>query len=344
MNPNARGNPSDVVSTRQARREFLASKKGSIKDSSLRAYKYPTKHFVEFCEENGIETTGEVNGYLLTRWKNLRREEVKQITVHNNVKHLRVFLKWCERSELMDRHIHEKIKVPDVPEGKARSDDTLRLGHAEDILQFVSTYEYATRKHALFQTLWHTGCRISGAMALDLRDRESVNGDYMLKFRNRKATGTALKNGTKAERNVTITEDLWLTLQDYIEGRRNDVLDDFDREPLFTTAYGRVTRQRAYKDYTALSRPCVTTGDCPHNKDIDTCKAAQSKDQATQCPSSLSLHPIRRGSITYHINQGWPKEKLSERVDVSVEVLNKHYDARTEEKEREGRNKFMDLL
>jgi hypothetical protein len=63
-----------------------------------------------------------------------------------------------------------------------------------------------------------------------------------------------------------------------------------------------------------------------------------------KCPSSLSLHPIRRGAITYQINRGWPKEKLSERTDVSVEVLEKHYDARTQEEQREGRKQHLDLL
>jgi hypothetical protein len=73
-------------------------------------------------------------------------------------------------------------------------------------------------------------------------------------------------------------------------------------------------------------------------------KAAQNKKEAFGCPSSESLHPIRRGSITHHINKGWPKEKLSERVDVSVSVLNKHYDARKKEESREGREKFLDLM
>jgi hypothetical protein len=88
----------------------------------------------------------------------------------------------------------------------------------------------------------------------------------------------------------------------------------------------------------------VVSDQCPHDRDIDGCEAAQKKKKAMSCPSSESLHPIRRGSITYQVERGWPKEKLSERVDVSVEVLNKHYDARTKEKEREGREQYLDLL
>jgi len=36
--------------------------------------------------------------------------------------------------------------------------------------------------------------------------------------------------------------------------------------------------------------------------------------------------------------------KAERRVDVSVSVLDKHYDARTKEQEREGRKEYIDLL
>jgi hypothetical protein len=166
----------------------------------------------------------------------------------------------------------------------------------------------------------------------------------IIKFRIRPDTGTPLKNGNGGERNVTITDDMSGVLKDYIESKRPDVTDQFDRKPLFCTRTQRIERQRAYKDFTALTRPCHVSDTCPHDRDIEGCDAAAQKKKAMGCPSSKSLHPIRRGSITYQISRGWPKEKLSERVDVSVDVLNKHYDARKKEKKREGREQYLDLL
>lgn len=340
-----RNNPSTYTTPRQARQDFLDSKRGSVKESTRRAYEFPTKSFVEFCEDRGITTTGEVSGHLLSDWKEARRTEVKTITLHNNVKHLRVFLKWAERCEIMERHIHEKLTVPNVPDDEAVSHERLHTEQAESMLDHLETYDYATRRHAMFHTLWHTGCRISGAMALDVDDVVMKDGEYILKFRNRRNSGTALKNGNKSQRNVSISEGLWTVLQNYIEGpNRSEIEDEFERRPLFTTPTQRIPRQTAYKDYTGLSRPCVVSDTCPHDRLIDDCEAAQKKKRAFGCPSSLSLHPIRRGSITHQINQGYPKEKLSERVDVSVEVLDKHYDARTEEEQRKGRKQFLELL
>jgi site-specific recombinase XerD len=301
---------------------------------------------VEYCEDHGVEKTSEINGYIIESWKQARRTEgIKLVTLKNNVKHLRVFIKYLERTDLIEHGVANRIEVPHVPDGGDVSEDTLRLERAEEILRYLNTYEYASRNHALFHTMWHTGCRISGAIALDLDDfdREPSDG-AILRFRNRKAAGTALKNGNSGERNVTIDERLKQTLLDYIGGKREDVRDEYEREPLFTTASGRVSRQRAYKNFTALSRPCMTSQICPHDRETEDCEAAQLKKKATGCPSSLSLHPIRRGAITYHINREWSKEKLSERVDVSVEVLNKHYDARRKEQERQGRKEYLDLL
>lgn len=343
FSPNPDRNPSEVVQLRKARREFLTHKQKTQKESTARAYKYPTKSFVEFCENHGVEVTGEIGGFLIEKWKQKRQNEVKPITVHNNVKHLRVFIKWLESADLVEYGTYDKIEVPAVPGGGKVSDEVLRAGEAESILVYMDTYHYASLYHALFQTMWFTGCRISGAMSLDLDDFEPRDhGDNVLRFRNRESAGTPLKNGNKSERAITIRDSLATTLNDYIAMRREGTTDEHGREPLFTVPSGRLYRQRAYKNIVAISRPCVHGGNCPHSRVIEDCDAAQKKEQSPSCPSSVSLHPVRRGSITDHINRGWPKEKLSERVDVSVEVLDRHYDARTEERARKNRRQYLE--
>lgn len=334
---------SEILPLRQARRQFLESTRGNVKESTVRSYKFLTRHFVEFYENKGVLAVGDVDGYVIESWiKDRRSDDIKRVTLQNNVKHVRVFIRWGERTDLIEYGMADRIQVPQLHDNEAVSEETLRLGQAEEVLQYLDTYEYGSRKHALFLTLWHTGCRISGALAL-----ADFGPDYeppLLKFRNRPSRGTPLKNRNKSERNVSINQDLAEVLNDYLALKREGVRDDFDRDPLFTTPNGRVTRQRAYQNFVPLSRPCHTADTCPHDREINSCEAAQFSEKVPACPSSVSLHPIRRGSITYQINQGCPKEKLSERVDVSVDVLNRHYDARTREEERKGREGYMDLL
>lgn len=62
---------------------------------------------------------------------------------------------------------------------------------------------------------------------------------------------------------------------------------------------------------------------------------------ASKCPSSRSPHGLRRGSITTHLRDGMPPEVVSDRVNVSKEVLDRHYDERTEREKMEIRREFL---
>jgi site-specific recombinase XerD len=342
LDPSNNQDPSDVTPLQKARRDFLNHKEKTQKPSTARAYKFPTKDFNQFCENSGVEVTGEIANRHVSKWIDQRHDEVKPITVHNNVKHVRVFIKWMGNRDLCDWEIHKKIEIPNVPDQGDVNKQVLREGHAETILDYLDTYHYASTYHALFYTMWHTGCRISGAISLDLDDFDPrSHDDNILQFRDRQALATTLKNNYKSERDVTISDGLAQVLNDYISSRRIETTDERGREPLFTVPKGRIYRQIAYKNIVALTRPCVTGENCPHDREIDDCEAARLKKKASSCPSSLSLHPVRKGAITNHINEGWPKELLSERVDVSVDVLEKHYDFRTNERKRQNRRKFL---
>lgn len=159
---------SKVVTPRQARRQFLASKRGSVKDSTGRAYKFPTRHFVEFCEKRGAESVSQIDGYIIETWKQARRtEDIKRVTLHNNVKHFRVFISWCERTDLVEHGTADRIKIPELYNGEDVGEDVLRLGQAEDMLRCLRTCAYGGRNHALFSDAvahrlsnrWHAGAR-----------------------------------------------------------------------------------------------------------------------------------------------------------------------------------------
>jgi hypothetical protein len=82
---------------------------------------------------------------------------------------------------------------------------------------------------------------------------------------------------------------------------------------------------------------------CPHDREIDECEAADA-GKASGCPSSVSPHPIGKGSITNHGNKGWPVEAVSDRADVSQEMLDNHYDEASISEKRERRAEFPDRL
>ena len=76
---------------------------------------------------------------------------------------------------------------------------------------------------------------------------------------------------------------------------------------------------------------------------IDSCEAMEN-NKASTCPSSVSPHAIRRGSITYHLSEDVPEKVVSDRMNVGLDVLEKHYDRRTERKKSEQRRDYTDEL
>lgn len=325
---------------------FLKNKRGQTKQSTARAYEYPTKHFIQFLEDHGIENTHDIDGYIIERWKSARQDEVAPATYKTSVKRIKTFIHYCERSQLVASGTFDAIEVPRISREDSTSNKTLNYDVATRVLGHLETYEYASRRHTILSVLWNTGCRVSEVIALDTEDvSPSPDGEhYVIDFIDRQSSGTALKNGTQGERRVTISRDLHELIQDYKDVHREVVVDDYGREPLFTTPTQRISRQRIYKNLTAITRPCVYSGRCPHEREIDDCKAAQKKKQAFSCPSAKSTHPVRRGSITHHLNSGWPKQDVSDRCDVSLDVLEKHYNEQTKEDERKQRLQYVENL
>ena len=69
--------------------------------------------------------------------------------------------------------------------------------------------------------------------------------------------------------------------------------------------------------------------------------AAQSRNEAYGCPSSVGPHAIRCGGITHSLRHGVPEKAISDRADVSPSVLDKHYDRRTQQEKMEQRRDYL---
>ena len=207
----------------------------------------------------------------------------------------------------------------------------LEADRAEEILTSLHEYRYASRDHVVMSILWRSAVRRGALRSIDVQDLRP--DDNALVLRHRIDEESRLKNGENGERWVYLGPTYYQVIDDYLDNPdRYDVTDDHGREPLITTPYGRPTGDTIYEWVNKLTQPCQVGG-CPHDRDPSdpsTCDALGTDGYPTKCPSARSPHGIRRVSITHHLNQDVAPEVVSERCDVTLDVLYEHYDVRTD--------------
>jgi len=319
---------------------YLRERKPEVSESTHRNHRYALKRFVEWTEKAEVDDIAELDGFHVHDFKIHRREEgdISELTLKNNMCALRVFIRWLESMEVIDSGVAENMILPS-PDDVTRS-DKIDASIAEEILEYLEKFEYATLRHALFALLWDTGFRLGTVRTLDLGDYHA--DEQYIEVHHRPEKKTPLKNKAKAEREVNLHAWVCEVLDDYVGIHRNDVTDDHGREPLLTTSHGRPAGSNLRANINALTRPCHYSGECPHGRNTETCEATK-MEEAQRCPSSVPPHAIRRSAITAWLNDGHSKELLSDRMNVGTKTLEKHYDARTQGEKRELRAEAFEM-
>lgn len=313
---------------------FLEHKATDCTDSTVRNHRSRLKHFLEWCKEESIDNLNDLSGRDLQRYRLwlADKEDLNALTMKNMTSGFRVFLKWAGSIEAVPEDLYSKLMVPRVRRSEQSNEDILEAEQAEKLLSHLSRYKYASMHHVLLAVFWETGMRMGTAHSIDLTD--VYFDEERIEIVHRPEEGTTLKNGESGERYVAISTELAEMLKDHVDTLRHDVTDDHDREPLLTTEYGRMPRSTMRRKVNRITAPCYLNEPCPD--------CEQGTDR--KCPEAVSTHAIRRGSITHFLTEDVPVEVVSDRMDVSRKVLDKHYDKRSEEVKLEQRRGYLDEI
>jgi len=335
----------EPIEPRAAVELYLDHREPELSEKSLENHRYRLRSFVVFCQEQGIDNMNAVTGRDLHQFRVWRRngegeryQEVSLVTLYGILQTLRKFLEFCASIDAVEDGMRERVLIPEVDDEEESKDEHLKDDRAEAILEHLDRYQFASRAHVIMALLWHTGMRLGSLRALDIDDFDPEA--RCLDLCHRPESGTPLKNKYPAERSIAVGEYHVEMLEAYIEHNRHGVTDDYGRKPLITSAQGRLTESPIRRICYKWTLPC-TIGGCPHDKDPATCEW-RAKDERSNCPSSRSPHGIRRGSITKHLREGTPRDVVSDRMNVTQNVLEKHYDETTSRERMELRREFID--
>lgn len=317
---------------------FLRHREPSVRKSTLQNANTRLNFFLEWCEERGIDNLNGLTGRDLADYVAWRRQDIAAITLQKQLSSVRQALRFWADIEAVPNGLAEKVHAPELPDGAESKDVHLKADRAEAILSYLDRYEFASRRHVIMAVLWRTGMRRGAIRALDLQDLRP--DDHAVVVKHRPETGTALKNGESGERWVYLGPQWFSIIEEYTTANRHDKTDDYGREPLITTQNGRPTGDTIYKIVNRATHPCEYR-ECPHDRDPETCEARGHDGVVSKCPSAKSPHALRRGAITNHLNEDVSPEVVSERMDVSLEVLYEHYDARSPREKMDVRKRQL---
>lgn len=321
---------------------FLRHREPSVRKSTLQNARARLRHFLDWCEERGIENLNTLSGRDLADFVAWRRGDVKALTLQKQLTTIRVALRYWADIEGVADGLAEKLHAPELPDGAESREIALDDERARDLLAYLREHHYASRDHVVMILLWRTAMRRGALRSIDVDDLRP--DDHSIVLQHRPEDGTKLKNGESGERWVFLGPTYYQPIDDYLDNPdRHDVRDDHGRDPLLTSPYGRPTGDTIYAWVNRLTQPC-RLGSCPHDRDPtdpSSCDALGSDGYASRCPSSRSPHGVRRGSITYHLNSDVAPEVVSERCDVTLDVLYKHYDVRTDQEKMAVRKRQL---
>lgn len=329
----------DPLTFAEAVERYRKARAPDVAPTTQANLEYRLNKFLDWVAESEYQDTGEITGRLVDDYVQDLHEELSAVTVKNHLTTVRDLVDYCERIEASPDGVARRVDIPTLALHEEVDDTVLEADRARSVIDYLERFEYASLRHVTVLLLWHTGMRRGSIHSLDVGDYSSEG--RWLQLRHRPSEGTTLKNKRKGEREINLHPDVCDVLDDYLAQTRPDVTDAHGREPLLATASGRVEASTIQRQVYTATRPCHYTNECPVGREMETCEAT-AHNKASQCPDSVSPHAIRRGRITHELLEGKPKEYASARMNVSTEVLEDHYDARTQRETRMQRREFLD--
>jgi integrase len=321
---------------------YLNDRESELSKRSQYGHKSRLGHFIRWCDEQDIENINQLSGRDLHRFRLWRRSDgdLAPISEKTQMDTLRVFIRWCATIDAVPSDLHAKVVSPSMSDEDEAKDVMVDSEVAEKILNYLSSYEYASARHVCFLLMWQALLRRGAVRALDVRDYDA--DEMSIEVKHRPGTDTPIKNKTRGERFIALNDETCAVLDDWLADQRPDMEDKYGREPLLASSQGRLHVTTIQNYVYSVTTPCMFTDGCPHDRDMQQCDAAEVRTGASKCPSTRSPHSVRRGAITHWLSSDVPEPIVGARANVSTEVLNKHYDRRTERKKMEQRRKYLE--
>jgi site-specific recombinase XerD len=187
---------------------FLKDKNAELAETTIKSHDYRLRHFVRWCNEQGIENLNTLTGRQLHEYRLWRREDgdLNKVSEKTQMDSLRSFIRWLEAVDGVEQDLSEKVLSPTITADENSKDVMLDSDRASAVLSHLEKYEYAGAQHVSLTLMWHTMMRVGGVQAIDVDDYNA--DEQYVKIRHRPDTGTPIKNKGDGERLIALSDDI----------------------------------------------------------------------------------------------------------------------------------------
>jgi len=306
--------------------------------ATIAQYKRTIPMFTDFAASHNIVSPSELSTEVVEDYVDaLFAEYDKDATILTYTKNIRAWLQWLETRTQCPDSLPALLSKEDLGLSPSARDVALPKNEAKHLLGKLRSQRRGSAQHAILELAWNSGLRLGGLHSLDVDDLNFDKNDVSI--HHRPAQGTRLKNGDgsddtagNGERVIALHPHVVDALQQYIQVERSSIADDYGREPLFTTVYGRASKSTLRRwIYDATSCRWAAGGPADSS-----CDGSCDPDTAV-CPYSYYPHAVRRGCIVAHLSGGLRTDRASQRFNVNPSILKKHYDPRTAQQRKDDR-------
>lgn len=143
---------------------------------TVKNYRHEIRQFFDFLKEQGIDSWGGVDRYILRRYLAwLQAEGYVKASITRRISELRSFCRYLVREDVLDANPIRVISSPKVPK---RLPDYLDLHQVEALLAAPdATAPQGQRDRAILEVLYASGLRVSELVSLNLSNLDLRHGE-----------------------------------------------------------------------------------------------------------------------------------------------------------------------
>ncbi len=158
----------EPMSPREAREDWLDRQEEKA-DSTIRSYEDRTIHFIRFCDDQGIDDLNDLSTRDIKQYESERISQgITESTQKNEWGTLARMLEHAVKLNAVLPEVAEALDVPELSKDQRINTETLPAQRAQEILDNLERYEYASREHVSFMLIWRTTMRLGAIYGLDL--------------------------------------------------------------------------------------------------------------------------------------------------------------------------------